>query len=467
MRTIVLALIVGISAFGAELDLSAIRTLVESKKVTSKVELLRLLPPECKKYYTLVYASRATPCASFEKPRVLMTCTLSHANFILAFEGDSPTAGRVCEGVEIIETSPGGTLHAAEIHFTPGLGHKFIDEPQRCHTCHGKPMKHLADQYPNWPGYYESTLRNIRVGSREFQGYQAYKQMRQVDPLYSQLELFDEDKGAHDPATYISFRVPRELTRFHSVYFNHLGRLNDRRAGMAILGHPDYPKYRHALAGAMQGCRDLPGFLPPALKAAGPSWDKVRTETTLSLADAGKRAFEKLAANNTDIEPGFPLTATEFDRAVGIFYLVRRMGFDPHCFSTTISRAEVAFPVSAFTPQLPPTSESCEELREKSLAALEGVKPGAGMTPSHTWDPEFLFQRCVTCHEAGNIQKEMGAPPIPFAKNAPFQLWLDANPAMTHKIRQRVKDEGRLRMPPVESLHAAEKEAIYRYLDGG
>lgn len=467
-----------------EMTIANLRTLAAS--VSSKEAFLRELPDECKKFYLLVYSSRATPCSSFESPRLLTSCDLSSARIVIAIDGQGAgLSPEQCQKVEILEQLKEGPLQSAEIDFHPARRTEGLKEdPSRCLSCHGSPLKHLGDQYPNWPGFYESSLRNMKIGTEEYQGYQRYKATRERDTLYQQLLPYDEDVGQHDPATYISFRVHGDLDRYASTFFNALGRANDARSGHLLEKHPRFGAFRFALAAAANDCPDIASFLPESLQASGRSLAVIQAETQTGIHRADTRVVSQVRRQNDPEASVFDLDYSS--RLFTFLYLTERMGLDPQLFSTTLHRGEITFPRSSFSPlqwlitdygwELGPEGKGlrqwlkdhqgerlCAELKTASQEQF-GVPLKAAPKVLHRPVAGFATQSCVECHVSA-VSVAMGAPQIPFDTDDKFRPWLQANPRFRQKMRSRVSTENEWRMPPIEHLGPEEKGAILRLLD--
>lgn len=459
------------------ISLARIKEVVDSERPSSKADFLKLLPSACKKRYLLVHESRATYCSSYEKPRTIISCTEpgGETPLIIAVNGE-PAEGPLpeCQKAEIFETDEKtGSIKSAEITFSQKAAdpYRYLAQPGRCTSCHGEPLRHLADRYPSWPGFYDSSRRNIRVGSPEWHGYQAFKKSRGDDPVFAQLIPYEERIKEAYGEKVLDPRV--DEGSFTSAFFNAMNRTHSRRTGTWLGTHPQYQFFKYAIAGALMGCKNVEAFFPASLKST-PSLQAIDTHIRKGIERADENVLERLSRFNWTLTKEdqvgiFPIEEGLIKPNVGLAFVATRMGISPNFASSSFTPTEVTFPVdfpgSEFGKNLPNLPKgSCEELREKSLASIAGLptsKPGPTLPRV---EAQNALRKCMECHNQ-KMAKRVGAPKIPFDDTGALSALLRENPSLGQRILNRMHSEEPTRkMPPNENLNRAEFEAIETYV---
>jgi hypothetical protein len=227
-----LLVIVGILALSVQANadsklswLEQLKETIATHSIKSVEELLPKIPTEYRKNFSLVFESRSTMGATFEKPRVILRN--DNSSIIMAFTGDSKND----QALEIIEQNPVTKrfdFSAISFKTDPPV---YSDSKTcvGCHSLKGDPLtiRPIWDTYPDWPGVYgqnhngavfnhgTSGTSGIKRLNYEKRGYEKFLEYAKNSPLYRNLNGFGEGEVA--PTLAALAEVNSEMGR----NFNH------------------------------------------------------------------------------------------------------------------------------------------------------------------------------------------------------------------------------------------------------
>lgn len=132
------------------IDFQSFKNGIQSKKINTVDEALKLIPSELFKNYVLVYRSRSLQESSFLYPRAIVFGR--SARFILAFNGHPRQRGfNNLEIIQFDEAQQKWDFH--EITFSESNSPRFEKNPKKCMECHQSPKRKNVDMRPNWEPY--------------------------------------------------------------------------------------------------------------------------------------------------------------------------------------------------------------------------------------------------------------------------------------------------------------------------
>jgi len=370
------------------LSIEGIFRAVQEREIRSTEHLLQILPEPCLKYYALVYKSRSIQKASLLQPRVLVSCSLWDARFILAFSGTAghPSFNRI-EMLAFNEASQ--QVEAGSIHFpkTSDATTVYTKNPTSCRGCHGYPYKHIWDEYPKWRGVYDSDLRNLRVGSVEWNGWRAFKEGAAKHPLYSQLRLYREgegDQGAGTAALLIDETTAIEhpvfghvepgsrYLAFNSGFTNAIAEVDRKRLLAEFLRSPKAWQFTPAMAAIWIGCDAFESFFPPEVQKAGSALEAIHKRFQERYAATLQKITAEISQFNGTSE-AIPQPYDTFALAQGR-YLMERGGEaeEERLFTVRAKLDELQTPTGYFTAVFRPVLSDSLDAEVAKIVADSG-----------------------------------------------------------------------------------------------
>lgn len=266
------------------LTFAQLRGIIDTQKPRSVEELIALLPEDFRSRPVLMSDSRSTQEANALAPRVILANRDLSLTF--AFNGDPAQSGYA--QIETIEfDAKSGTYTFREIKFPDGdeAGDPEIskDNPKACLTCHRNPGRLSWEPWPSWPEAYFGRDRradNTVVPEDEVANFKAFLAGPAKKGRYRYLRGLER------------YSDPEALRRGEPANgFNRV--VQDQIAIMVmseILRHPAYQRLKWAFAGAVNGCDDIPSFIPAAERETfTEAITSLRKETLLKNAKAGPK----------------------------------------------------------------------------------------------------------------------------------------------------------------------------------
>ncbi len=310
------------------------RNIIKTNDVRSIDDLLKVLPKDFKKGYSLLYQTRALHpnLVSPRRPRVLMFGW--NGKFMMTYNSH-PSGGKAKIGdKELLETiyfSPRGA-ELRELEFdgiNRPLRKKVEVNPSRCTNCHGADPKGLWDPYNMWPGAYGSLSRGgmdfIKLGSLEHRYLKEFLEEKSRNPRYSFLE--DNFKTLSQWSSEAKLSRPFNAQTMHdaiivsdghsSIPNQRLGMImgeeNLKRLGRSILnlsgkkinalkyivfGLATDEKYTVPFDKSYSCAKELKSFLPPLLQATFVSFSKFQIDYGNAVLQDYKRQKELTSVFN-------------------------------------------------------------------------------------------------------------------------------------------------------------------------
>ena len=253
----------------AEFNFDALRSIIQTRHVSSVEELIPLLPSTLRSRYAVVFASRSLQEASERAPRIILYGP--DARLVLTFNGDPGQRG--FDSVETLEFGQDKQFRLREIRFTsPGSDATVrVSEPnpKLCQVCHGLPARPLWDRWPLWPGAFGERY-DAPLSVREHAGLQSFLAQQDSHPRYKHLLAVERLK---DPETFHTTRGQRYAGNTREPPNAELAALLGGMTAQALAHQmheqPAFAHYQYALLGLASGdCGPVGDFLPSAARSS-------------------------------------------------------------------------------------------------------------------------------------------------------------------------------------------------------
>jgi hypothetical protein len=273
-----------------------IELILEKDRPKNVAELLRVLPAEWKKEYSLVYQSNSLQTASIEKPRVIFMSP-DH-QFYLAFTGhqSDETQNPSDDRIEMIESYGKGSQKFAEIFFSERQA-KINSNPTICASCHQGTG--IIQSYPHWVGFYGSEHNGIAYGERrgtskiptfEFEqnGLSQFIQKGRDDPRYRNLPNIE--------GLTLSKLAAQNTILGTSI----LGRIQTQQTDLILSQKKSIPEVNEAYLFSRWVGDDfttpLPELLQEKYRFYTDQFERLRQEYITDVMDSEKRRLDSLIA---------------------------------------------------------------------------------------------------------------------------------------------------------------------------
>lgn len=263
------ALCVATSVTASEFDFAALRSVIETRQVSSVEQLVPLLPASLRSRYALVFASRSLQVATYNAPRVVLYGPDAH--LVVTFNGDPGQRGFY--SVETLEFGQDRQFRLREIRFPPpGSSEPVLfsePNPRTCLTCHGSPARPVWDSWPLWPGAYGQRY-DAPLSGQERTGLESFLGRQTADPRYGQLvgiQRWADPATFHAPSSKRYAGVQQEPPNAELAAL--LGGLSAESLVREMRERPGFAVYQYALLGLADGdCGAVENFLPAAARRA-------------------------------------------------------------------------------------------------------------------------------------------------------------------------------------------------------
>lgn len=280
----------------ADANYELLKNRIETCGLRTVESVIAILPESHLKNYTLMHTSASAQGSSYQNPRAILYG--EDARLIVAFNGESSQAAY--QDLELIQfRDDSKQFEFRRIRFPEGSsrGEAFVafsePNPKQCLHCHRAEPRPVWEPYLVWPGAYggedDSLFRGFinHLPAEESRLYHDFMASRAQHPRYRDLR--------ESPV------LPNALLGIA------LNRLNMESLARSLARHPKSASYRYALLGAAT-CSNVEGFeIPDFVPAALP----VRASYAATLEDTRAkqlRAFNERIGVLKIISPSSPET---------------------------------------------------------------------------------------------------------------------------------------------------------------
>lgn len=491
---------------GNKYSWSDVEKLLENNDPRSVEDFLSLLPINLRTNYTLIHRSRSLQEASAENPRVLL---FSSKGLVMSFNGDSKQ--RNYDKIEVLAPSDDGSqISMKEIDFSKGRPVVHHD-PVSCTNCHRTDARPIWDSYAFWPGVFGSQDDNLLLNTEERKKIQDWLVSKELHPRYQKLvtpvyvgekeKEFYSFAFSHFPyfsADASAFRLlgskikelgyAFELLRPNLRLTEILAQVQGQKLAHRILKSKNLANFSHLVSALIQGrCYSYPqsfndlaetGYLErlkldmnfriardglemvTSNRARGSGYpynDKMFLENKQSVINENVRLqliSEALLISKDQLSLALEENSAQF--AYSDSGLLDRIRKDPAIKKFTKEK------LNAFNFfNCEETHAYVTELQKLNLKdiSIEDIYPKT----SKVQTSQNPFVSCMNCHSPGG---QVG-PYIPFESLDTMRIMLrepDKN-AFAQQVLKRVFSYDDSRMPRVQILDQAAKEAIRKFIE--
>ncbi len=295
------------NSYAGEVTSDWLKSVLDQKSVTSVEEILQILPADYRKSYTLMHSSNSLQEAEFQKPRIIFYGP--DASLLMGVgNGDPNLMGH--DTIEMIQFDRKTNAFRFSLASRDDDGRFRVKEAVGCTGCHHPDLRPNWAAYSHWPGAYGAD--DDRPGGelsdpKEVQQLVTFLKGADQHPRYRYLENLQKNyapitggRPGDSPKTRFS-AAPNFRFSFR------LSQHNFRRMTRILMGHPEYSRYKYAIAGSAVCGSSFDYFFPVAQRSQLP---QVRW------------------GNFAEIEPGYESPW---------LYLMRSFKIDPAFLSTNIA----------------------------------------------------------------------------------------------------------------------------------
>lgn len=243
-----------------------VQAAINSGRTPTIPSVLASLPEDVRANFTVVYESHSLQEASYQSPRAIVFS--KDGKLVLTFNGDSKQRGY--QTIEIIQyRDQESAFEFRHIDFSgpkPVISEK---NPEACQDCHGKNLRPIWSNYPNWPGVYGSG-HDLFLKGAEFDEFAKWVDLWPNHDRYKYLvrKPFESENYPYLPAQSKAeehrYRPNNRLGKFFA-------RLNAKRIAKLITTSATWPmltkKERAFLTAWLIGCPKVAweAYLPDLL----------------------------------------------------------------------------------------------------------------------------------------------------------------------------------------------------------